>query len=46
MPYFVGRGGITPPGGNTGAPGSMVTGWAPDLVRTETRFNFAILVKL
>jgi Putative beta-barrel porin-2, OmpL-like. bbp2 len=46
VPYFVGRGGITPPGGNTGAPGSIVPGWAPDLVRDETRFNFAVLVKL
>jgi hypothetical protein len=46
VPYFVGRGGITPPGGNTGPVGSVVPGWAPDLVRTETRFNFAILVKL
>jgi hypothetical protein len=46
VPYFVGRGGITPPGGNVGAPGSLVTGWAPDLRKTETRLNFAILVKL
>ncbi len=46
VPYFVGRGGITPPGGNTGAPGSRVPGFTPDLRRTETRFNFALLVKL
>jgi hypothetical protein len=46
VPYFVGPGGITPPGGNTGAPGSLVSGWAPDLRKTETRINFALLVKL
>ena len=45
-PYFVGRGGVTPVGGNQGTPGSVVTGFAPDLVRAETRFNFALLVKL
>jgi len=46
VPYFVGRGGITPPTGNTGAPGSLVLGWVPDLRKTESRLNFAILVKL
>jgi hypothetical protein len=38
QPYFTGRGGITPPGGNNGSPGSYVCldgssagiGWAPD----------------
>jgi len=45
-PYFVGPGGITPPGGNTGAAGSIVPGWAPDLRKTETRLDFAILVKM
>jgi hypothetical protein len=45
VPYFSGKGGITPPGGNTGAPGSLVTGFAPDLVRDENRLNLAILVK-
>ncbi len=29
VPYFSGPGGITPPGGNTGAPGSLVPGWTP-----------------
>jgi len=24
VPYFSGRGGVTPPGGNNGSPGSMV----------------------
>jgi hypothetical protein len=44
VPYFTGRGGITPPGGNTGAPGSAVPGWSPDLVRDENRMDLAILV--
>jgi hypothetical protein len=46
VPYFVGRGGITPVGGNQGLPGSIVPGFTPDLVRDETRLNFAVLVKL
>ena len=46
VPYFVGPGGITPPGGNTGAAGSTVAGWTPDLRKTETRLNFAMLVKM
>jgi len=45
VPYFSGDGGVTPPGGNTGAPGSLVSGWAPDLRKTENRMNWAILVK-
>jgi hypothetical protein len=46
VPYFSGSGGITPPGGNTfGAPGSVVTGFTPDLRKRENRMNFAILVK-
>ena len=50
VPYFSGRGGITPPGGNTGPPGSMVAlpsgaTWFPDLRRDENRLNLAILVK-
>jgi hypothetical protein len=43
--YFSGRGGITPPGGNTGAPGSLVTGFTPDLVKDENRLDLSILVK-
>src|ERR1039458_3155011 len=35
VPYFSGPGGITPPGGNTGAPGSVVTGFTPDLRYSE-----------
>ena len=46
VPYFAGIGGVTPPGGNTGAPGSSVSGWSPDLRKSETRLNFALLVKL
>jgi len=45
VPYFSGPGGVTPPGGNTGPPGSQVAGWAPDLRRAEDRLNWAILVK-
>jgi Putative beta-barrel porin-2, OmpL-like. bbp2 len=50
VPYFSGRGGITPPGGNTGPDGSLVTlpsgaTWFPDLRRSENRLNLAILVK-
>src|SRR5262249_25427119 len=43
--YFAGCGGVTPLGGNTGAPGSSVDGFAPDLRKTETRINVALLVK-
>ena len=45
VPYFSGPGGVTPPGGNTGPPGSFVPGWAPDLRNSENRLNMAILVK-
>jgi Putative beta-barrel porin-2, OmpL-like. bbp2 len=45
VPYFSGPGGVTPPGGNQGEPGSAVPGWAPDLRRSENRLNMAILVK-
>ena len=45
VPYFAGPGGVTPPGGNTGAPGSVVPGWTPDLRRSEGRINCAVLVK-
>lgn len=46
VPYFTGPGGLTPPGGNTGAPGSFVPGFAPDLVKSENRFTLGLLVKL
>lgn len=45
VPYFAGAGGVTPPGGNSGIAGSAVAGWAPDLRKTESRLNFALLVK-
>ena len=44
VPYFSGPGGITPTGGNTGAPGSVVPGFTPDLVKSENRMTGAILV--
>jgi hypothetical protein len=46
VPYFAGAGGVTPPNGNQGAPGSTVAGWAPDLVKQENRLCVAMLVKL
>jgi len=45
VPYFSGPGGVTPPGGNTGAPGSTVAGFTPDLRKRENRLNLAVLVK-
>jgi Putative beta-barrel porin-2, OmpL-like. bbp2 len=44
VPYFSGPGGVTPPGGNTGPPGSVVPGWAPDLRNSENRMTGAVLV--
>jgi hypothetical protein len=51
IPYFTGPNGVTPPGGNQGAPGSAAvnpdgTPWTPDLVHSEPRFTLALLVKL
>jgi hypothetical protein len=52
VPYFSGSGGITPPGGNQGAPGSQITDasgnvtWSPDLVDAEPRMTLALLVKM
>ena len=46
VPYFAGPGGVTPVGGNQGAPGSTVGGFTPDLRKTEDRFTLALLVKL
>jgi hypothetical protein len=45
VPYFSGPGGITPPGGNTGAPGSLVPNFTPDLRKRENRITLAMLVK-
>jgi hypothetical protein len=46
VPYFAGHDGITPPGGNQGAPGSMVDGWAPDLRRGEDRVQAVLMVRI
>jgi hypothetical protein len=46
VPYFSGSGGVTPPGGNTGDPTSLVPGFTPDLVTDENRLTFAMLIKL
>jgi hypothetical protein len=45
VPYWTGPGGVTPPGGNSGAPGSVVPGFQPDLRKSENRFTVALLVK-
>jgi len=45
VPYFAGPGGVTPPGGNQGAPGSFVEGFTPDLRKYENRASFAMMVK-
>ena len=45
VPYFSGPEGVTPPGGNTGALGSLVAGWGPDLRKSEKRLTLALLVK-
>jgi hypothetical protein len=45
VPYWSGSGGVTPTGGNQGAPGSLVAGFTPDLRRDESLLNMAILVK-
>jgi hypothetical protein len=44
VPYFSGPGGVTPPGGNTGAPGSLVPGFTPDLRKYENRLDMGLLV--
>jgi hypothetical protein len=55
VPYFAGSGGMTPPGASNttngsqvtvGPPGSLVPNWSPDLAKTESRINTALLVKL
>jgi hypothetical protein len=46
VPYFAGAGGVTPSGGNQGSAGSFVSGFQPDLRKTETRLNVALLIKL
>jgi len=46
VPYFTGSGGVTPEGGNSGPPGSVVPGFTPDLRNSENRITFAFMVKL
>ena len=43
--YFSGPGGVTPPGGNQGSPGSAVDGWSPELSKAENRISAAMMVK-
>ncbi len=43
VPYFAGPGGVTSPDGYTTTP--VPPGWTPDLVKSETRFIFATLVR-
>lgn len=43
VPYFAGHGGVTSPDGYNGTP--IPAGWAPDLVKQETRFIAALLVR-
>ncbi len=45
VPYWTGPQGVTPPGGNNGAPGTLVPGWVPDLVKTENRLSIAMMVR-
>jgi hypothetical protein len=46
VPYFTGAGGVTPPGGNTGTPGTTVPGWSPDLSKSESRLTAAMMIRL
>jgi hypothetical protein len=46
VPYFSGRGGVTPPGGNVAPVGSVVPGFTPDLRQSESRLTFAFMVTL
>ena len=46
VPYFAGPGGVTPPGGNNGNPTAVIPGWTPDLVKSEGRVLFSLMVKL
>jgi len=46
VPYFAGEGGMTPAGGDTGTPGTLVSGFTPDLRRSENRVTLAMLIRL
>ena len=39
-------GGVTPPTGDVGQPGSNVPGWTPDLAKVENRLTLALMVKV
>jgi hypothetical protein len=43
--YWAGPGGVTPPGGNQGSPGSLVDGFVPDLVKSENRITLGFLFR-
>jgi hypothetical protein len=43
VPYFAGSGGVTSPDGYSNT--SIPANWKPDLVRSETRFIFALLCR-
>jgi hypothetical protein len=43
--YFAGPGGMTPPAGSTVNADGTVSGWSPNLVNSEDRFNLAMLVR-
>jgi uncharacterized caspase-like protein len=43
QPYFAGHGGVTSPDGYNGT--LIPSGWAPDLVKQETRFIAAMMVR-
>jgi hypothetical protein len=45
VPYFTGSGGMTPAGGNTGDPTTLVPGFDPDLDRDEDRITLAFMVR-
>jgi len=51
VPYFAGAKGVTPEAApnvfsNTGAPGSMVDGFQPDLRKNENRFSVSLKVRI
>jgi len=46
VPYFSGSGGVTPLGGNQGAPGSVVANFTPDLQQAENRMQFVLMTRL
>ncbi len=51
VPYFAGPGGVTPetaPGvfSNVGAPGSAVSGFTPDLQKTENRITVNLMIRI